>query len=89
MKKFTKYTEEKVKENKTFNKHMELTQDLFECIKDKIHEKGYEVEEENLNDYIFEHISEISKVLIDPSTLPDKPGTQTDLKFDQDQDQDQ
>jgi len=76
MKKFTKYTEEKVEENKTFNKHMELTQELFECIKDKIREKGYEIEEENLNDYVLEHISEISKVLIDPSTLP---GTQMEL----------
>lgn len=83
MKKFTKYTQDKVEENKVFDKHMELTQDLFKELKGSITEKGYVVEEDYLDDYIFQRISEISKVLIDPNTLPDKPGTQVRLDFDE------
>jgi len=81
MKKFTKYSEDKVDENKTFELYMELTQELFKELKDSITEKGYVLEEGDLNDYVFGKISEISRVLIDPTTLPDKPGEQTILDF--------
>lgn len=84
MKKFTKYTQEKVEENKVFDKHMELTQELFKGLKESIIDKGYVIEDEDLDDYIFQRISEISKVLVDPNTLPSKPGTQVKLDLDLD-----
>ena len=81
MRKFTKYNEDSINENKVYTEYMRLSDILLSNMKTTLTEEGIELTDE-IEQFLIGHCDEISKGAIDPSTILPIDGEQTELDFD-------
>lgn len=79
MKKFSKFDEEKINENKVYSEYMRLSDIFLSKMSETLDEEGIKMTDD-IKKFLIIKSEEVSKGVIDPTTIS-FPGEQTNLDF--------